>query len=284
MMACCRSVARLVTMLVALAGPVMVGSLPAAAGSPGTVQYVALGDSFAAGQGAGSYLNSCLQSANGYPELLDAEKRIHLRANATCAGATTSDVADTQLRALNRGTRLVTLTVGGNDLNLSGVVTACTSGTQVDCFTAIERAMSLLRVDPTTGESVLGSRLTDLYARVGAAAPKALIVVTGYSLLFEPLDPGDPRAAIIAAVNAATTTLNDTIRQAVAATRATGVNIIYVDVTGGFAEHGIGSEQPFINATGPDAFHPNAAGYLAYAAAITAALPSAWVEGQKQAA
>jgi lysophospholipase L1-like esterase len=61
---------------------------------------------------------------------------------------------------------------------------------------------------------------------------------------------------------------------------ATDVNIINVDVTEQFSGHGIGSREPFINAAGADAFHPNAAGYLAYAAAISAALPSAWVDGQ----
>jgi hypothetical protein len=59
-----------------------------------------------------------LQSTKGYPELLDSEKRIHLRASEACSGATTSEVAETQLSALNRGTRLVTLTVGGNDLDV----------------------------------------------------------------------------------------------------------------------------------------------------------------------
>jgi lysophospholipase L1-like esterase len=45
-----------------------------------------------------------------------------------------------------------------------------------------------------------------------------------------------------------------------------------VDVTAAFAGHGIGSPDPWINATGPDAFHPTAAGYTAYTAAIRAAL------------
>jgi hypothetical protein len=41
-----------VTMVIALAGLVTVGALPAAATDSRTVQYVALGDSYAAGQGA----------------------------------------------------------------------------------------------------------------------------------------------------------------------------------------------------------------------------------------
>ena len=88
-----RFVARLVTMLIALAGFVTVGALPAAAGKSGTVQYVALGDSYAAGQGGGDYLNDCLESPNGYPYLLDPKMRIDLRANVACTGASTSEVS-----------------------------------------------------------------------------------------------------------------------------------------------------------------------------------------------
>jgi lysophospholipase L1-like esterase len=278
-----RFLSYLVTMVVALAGIVTVGALPAAATKSGTVQYVALGDSYAAGQGAGSYLNSCMQSGKGYSELLDSEKRIHLQTNATCTGATTSDVANTQLSALNRGTRLVTLTVGGNDLDVSGVATACTTGTPPACQTAINNALALLAVGPG-GESVLGSRLTDLYAEAADAAPKARVVVTGYPYLFEPPSPSDPNAAITAAINNATTALNATIRQAVTATHVTGVNIVYVDVTAAFAKHGIGAEPHllFIKPAGADAFHPNAAGYRAYATAVSAALPAAWLDGQAQ--
>ena len=62
-----------------------------------------------------------------------------------------------------------------------------------------------------------------------------------------------------------------------------GVNIVYVDVTAAFAGHGIGGTGvPFINppGTGIEAFHPTAAGYVAYAAAISAALPSSWSSRQ----
>ena len=122
-----RFVARLVTMLIALAGFVTVGALPAAAGNSDTVQYVALGDSYAAGQGGGDYLNDCLESPNGYPYLLDSKMGIDLRANVACTGASTSEVISTQLSELNEDTELVTLTVGAADLNLSGVLAACTA-------------------------------------------------------------------------------------------------------------------------------------------------------------
>jgi lysophospholipase L1-like esterase len=264
-------------MLIALAGFVTVGALPAAAGNSSTIQYVALGDSYAAGQGGGDYLNDCLQSPNGYPYLLDAEKQIHLRANAACTGAETSEVISAQLSALNRGTRLVTVTVGAADLDLSGVLTACTAVPPVNCQAAIAQAVGQL--------AGLRDSLIELYAEVDRRAPNALIVVTGYPYLFGPPTPGcDQTVDVICAINNATTALNATIQQAVAAAAATGINILYVDVTKEFAGHGIGSEEPFINAEGEDAYHPNADGYRAYAKAVFAAIRSAWLDEKKHAA
>jgi lysophospholipase L1-like esterase len=280
-----RLLARLVTTLVALAGLLTVGALPAGAETVGIGQYVALGDSYAAGQGGGEESRPCLQSPNGYPALLDAEKKIHLRANAACTGATTENVADQQLSALKQGTRLVTLTVGAADLGLSRVLADCTAvpPTPDLCQAAILAALAFL---PATcgAESELGNRLEDLYAAVAAAAPNALIVVTGYPYLFEQPDPSDPNADIITQINAATALLNCAIEKAVADAQDADINIVYVDVTDDFAEHGIGSAEPFINlpGSGIGAFHPNAAGYEAYAAAISAEIPSSW--SKKQAA
>jgi lysophospholipase L1-like esterase len=278
-----RFLSGLVSMVIALAGLVTVGALPAAATNSHTVQYVALGDSYAAGQGAGDYLdNICKQTGAGYPELLDFDKRIDLQINAACSGARITDVA-TQLTALSGDTGLVTLTVGATELNVSAVATACLGGTQEACQAEIVRVQRLLGSCPDPEvPSALDSPLTSLYAQVANAAPNALVVVTGYPQLFE-LIPGDPNEAIKAAINDATTALNCVIERAVTATQATGVNIVYVDVTKKFKGHGIDGKKPFINSTGLDPFHPNAAGYDAYAAAISAQVPDAlWLDGKSQ--
>jgi lysophospholipase L1-like esterase len=276
-----RIVSRLVTMIVALVGLVMVGAVPAVAESnPNAIQYVALGDSVAAGLGGGDYVDlTCFESENGYPYLLDPRRRIDLQTNAACTGAKTSNVISDQLSALNEDTELVTLTVGAADLNLSDVLTACTAVPPTGCQAAIGTAIGLL--------SGLGGSLTTLYATVAAEAPNALIVVTGYPYLFD-VAPNcnleDPTADIRGQINCATAALNSTIERAVLAAQAAGINIVYVDVTDEFAGHGIGSEEPFINSVGEGAYHPNADGYRAYAKAIFAAVRSAWSEDKKQAA
>jgi lysophospholipase L1-like esterase len=280
----------LVSIVIALAGFVTAGALPAAA-TPGIVSYVALGDSYAAGQGALPYDRdeACKRSSKGYPALLNLESRIQLQANPTCSGAKTSDVfsyvVDPQRSALNSDTRLVTLTVGAANLGLSAVAAACIGGTLQDCKAAIEPAQRELG-DCPGGESTLGGRLIVLYDTVAENAPRARIVVTGYPLLFEqPTDPpADPvLAAKITAINEATAKLNCVIERAVATANDADLNIHYVDVTEEFTGHGIGGTPPlFINAPSvplsAEAFHPTAAGYQAYADAISAALPGGWLD------
>jgi len=263
-----RLLSGLVTSVIALAGFVTVAALPAAA-APSAVQYVALGDSYAAGTAAGGYPD-CEHGDGGYPAfLLDLGSRIDLQANVACSGATTFDVVDNQLSALNSNTRLVTLTVGAANLDLSGLLTACTQR-PTNCEAEILARIARL--------PEVGRELTELYTEVAEVAPEARILVTGYPHLFEPVDP------LYATVNAAIDQLNSTIEQAVSVAKDAGINIHYVDVTEQFAGHGIGADplQLFIYPTGPEAFHPTAAGYQAYADAIAAALPRGWLGKQRQ--
>ena len=115
-------------------------------------------------------------------------------------------------------------------------------------------------------------RLAATYTAIAKAAPGATIVVTGYPVLFETPPTTDPNYAAIAQINTATAALNTTIAVAVALVASTGVDIRYVDVSPYFTGHRIGSPDPWINPSGPDAFHPTAAGYVAYTAAIRAKL------------
>jgi lysophospholipase L1-like esterase len=240
------------------------GALPAFA-APGGVaapasdkaSYAALGDSYAAGVGGGDYLDLCLTSPNGYAaDLADDPSRSQHATLHGCVGATVEDVVTTQLGGLDLRTKLVTLTVGANDLGLEAVTEACLFGTFEQCAAAL--AQSQLEL------AELGPDLVAALAAVREAAPKATVVVTGYPLL---LDSSVPQAGI---VNAGVLALNEVIASAV---DLAGDGFVYVDVVDAFAGHGIGSADPWILAPpDPFAFHPTPEGYAAYADAIRAAL------------
>lgn len=250
-----------------LGGP---GALAAPGQSP-VINYVALGDSYAAGQGAGSYENTCLQSELSYPDTLDDVKHVKLITDVTCTGATTADVIKSQLPALkkNKDIDLVTLTIGANDLGGSGVVAACAASfTSPECQIALAAALKLLTPPAAGVPSEFAVRLATTLTAVAAAAPGATILVTGYPYLFETPPPTDPNYDAVNQINAATAALNATIAGVVKQVAATGVDVHYVDVTDDFMAHGIGSPDPWILTTGPDAFHPTAAGHQAYYRAV----------------
>jgi len=237
--------------------------------------YVALGDSYAAGQGAGPYLDACFRSENAYSELADALKTVKVVTNSACSGKTTQDVVNTQLGQLNRKTELVTITAGGNNLGFANIVTYCLTAASDPTNVAAGQACVTAR---TYAETLIGDGTGPLYSdvvamihSVQAAAPNAKIVVTGYPYLFDPLTsaPSDPLSLFIYQATVLANGLNLSIARAAG---ATGVE--YVGVTAAFAGHGAFSGDPWINfapVASPDNLHPNAEGYKAYFSALSSA-------------
>ncbi len=106
------------------------GPRPPVASAPGP-GYVAMGSSFAAGPGIASSADvpatRCARSSDNYPHLL--ARRLHLRlTDVSCSGATTEHLLGPwnelppQLEALTSDTRLVTITIGGNDVGYIGTL------------------------------------------------------------------------------------------------------------------------------------------------------------------
>ena len=241
--------------------------------STAVIDYVALGDSYAAGQGAPPYKNACLQSSFSYPAVLDAIPNVKLVADPSCSGATTTDVTTRQLGVLTRytGIDVVTVTVGANDLGVAAITAQCSvSFTSPGCQAALASAQALLAPRPYGVPSKLAVRLGVAFAGAAAASRGAAVLVTGYPLLFETPPVGSPNYAAVTALNSATLALNSTIKGVADRLAAARVNIRYVDVTAAFLGHGIGSADPWINVVGVEAFHPTAVGYQAYAAAVRA--------------
>ncbi|MFD4958746.1 SGNH/GDSL hydrolase family protein [Microbacterium sp. NPDC058389] len=251
----------------------------AASSSSSVAKYVALGDSIGAGQGGGAPLDACARTGGGYAAQLDQAPKFNLLRNGACSGATIAGV-QAQLPQLNRGTTVVTLTVGANDLGLDQIYAACSAaaagGPTAPCAAAITAALGAAPGLPAP----LGSLIGDIAQR----APNATVVVTGYPHLLTPLPFGqgvDDLAALVQAVNSATDALNAAIQAAVASAGAQGVNVAYVDVVGAFAGHGVQlvpgvPSDPWFGTdpvNDPAGFlHPTYAGYTAYTQVILMSL------------
>lgn len=234
--------------------------------------YIALGDSYAAGLGAGPYLDDCYRSENTYSELAAHKKSIKLVANAACSGKTTQDVVNTQLRQLNKGTELVTITAGGNNLRFAEILASCGAAMVNPAAGPLCDAASAYAEGQISSHKLAGD-VTAMIQRVKAAAPNAKVVVTGYPYLYDPVAPGqaDPMSLFIYKSTLLADGLNGSIA---AAARATGAE--YVDVRAAFAGHGVNSAAPWINLdrsalASPENFHPNARGYEAYFASLNGA-------------
>ena len=232
--------------------------------------YVALGDSYAAGTGAGSYLADgagCYRSSKGYPVVLAANNNLALDLQA-CSGATIADVGTLQLGTLTSTTRYVTLTVGGNDVGFADTLTTCLGTDTAGCLAKVAAAEDLIAGD-------LPVNLTSLFASVKAKAGSATIVATSYPRLFNGSDCSlwtTFTSAEMAAMNTAADNLAAAIQ-----TAAVSAGIGYSDVRTPFVGHAVCDSTPWIYNVDLfaqyNSFHPNATGYgSGYQPAVKASL------------
>src|SRR4051812_16820609 len=100
--------------------------------------YVALGDSYSSGLGTDTAYTggSCDRSAAAYSALWSAAHPGVPYASLACAGARTADVA-VQASQLPAGTSLVSVTVGGNDVGFSSIMTTCALQGTSACVSAV---------------------------------------------------------------------------------------------------------------------------------------------------
>ena len=157
--------------------PALSLATPAAAQS--SVRYVALGDSYAAGVGAGDYYGgSCDESANAYPAQWAADNDPAAYTSEACNGATTSLVISGQLSALSDSTTLVSLTVGGNDVNFASVMETCVIWSTSTCVNAVNTAENEIATN-------LPGALNQVLADIASHAPNARVVVLDYPHLYD---------------------------------------------------------------------------------------------------
>jgi lysophospholipase L1-like esterase len=119
--------------------------------TPAGIGYVALGDSYSAGEGNPPFFSAtemgadtCHRSPLAYPELINADKTLNIASYdfRACSGATRHDLVfgmdteDSQLDHLSSSTQLVTISVGGNDVGFPDVLPQCVTGLAVNLANA----------------------------------------------------------------------------------------------------------------------------------------------------
>lgn len=244
-------------------GPATALAPPTEKSSPGVVNYVNLGDSYSAGYGSGPLtagpLPGCLQgSGPTHVSKIAALDPVNLELNAACAGLTTTQIAGVasmvspQLATAD----LTTLTLGANDLDIRGLVLACsTLGSDAGCDQALAVGASMI---PAIGASARQTlQLLD-------SMTTGEILVLGYPRLFTASNGDQPliTAARARDLNALGDLLNEAVRTAADPTSAK-----FVPVLGPFNNHGLGAEDPWIhfnlaNLADPFNLHPTTTGYL----------------------
>jgi lysophospholipase L1-like esterase len=156
---------------------VMAGPAQAAAGD----QYVALGDSYSSGVGAGNYISSsgsCQRSTNSYSALWAAATSPASYTSVACSGATTTSVISSQLSALSASTTLVSITAGGNDVGFTTIMQTCALQGTDACVSAVQAAENQV-------QTVLPGLLNALYNAISAKAPHARVVVLDYPVFYQ---------------------------------------------------------------------------------------------------
>ncbi|MFD8613133.1 SGNH/GDSL hydrolase family protein [Streptomyces sp. NPDC059631] len=156
------------------------------------VDYVALGDSYASAPLVPTQVDStCLRSDQNYASLVARSSRAALT-DVTCSGATTADLTapqgtvPPQFDALNRGTDLVTVTIGGNDIGFSTVLGTCAKLSATDPAGAPCRSYLTGQGSDQVSDAVARTapKIADVLRGIHRRAPHARVVVVGYPDLF----------------------------------------------------------------------------------------------------
>ncbi len=239
--------------------------------------YVAMGDSVAAGLGLETYsdASACNRTNQSYPKLVAAQKNLKL-VSLACSGATldagiigaqtVNDLALKpqldQLFAMPQP-KLITLTIGANDLGWTELLTKCSTST---CGSADDTALVDSRLASVTTN--LQEVLQKIAQHYGSKLPR--VVVTGYYQLLPSALQNCPEmtgldAAELSWQRAQEDKLNTALRTVVYSQPYHAfTNFAAVDFTG----HELCTDASWvqnISATAP--FHPTNAGQQAYAKA-----------------
>lgn len=198
------------------------------------MNYLALGDSYASGMGSGGgvdyirpndFDHCCFRNYNAYPYLLARSLGTASLDFRACGGATIEsrgNDSNTIMRQLEEpvamgsdSVHLVTVTIGGNDMEFAGLITSCASNYFVQsekCKKAMMKAKYLIK-------HVIKKDLRKLDQHLHKLFPAATIVFTGYPMPYPDREP-ENIVCVVASVregfNELSRLLNEAIRTNVA--------------------------------------------------------------------
>ncbi|CAM5506557.1 SGNH/GDSL hydrolase family protein [Streptomyces atroolivaceus] len=218
--------------------------------------YVALGDSYSSGVGAGSYTSEsgdCKRSTKAYPYLWRNANAPASFAFVACSGATTASVSSGQLGALSASTTLVSVTAGGNDVGFADVMQTCVLQSEAACVSRVNTAVSAV-------QSSLPGRLDSLYTGIRSRAPQAHVVVMGYPRFYKL--SGTCIAGLTETERGAINNASDVLN-GVLAKRAADAGFTYSSVVDEFTGHELCSGDAWIHSVSipvTNSYHPKAVG------------------------
>jgi hypothetical protein len=218
--------------------------------------YVALGDSYASGVGAGGYISDsgdCKRSTKAHPYLWAAANSPSSFHFTACSGARTGEVLSGQLDPLSTSTGLVSISVGGNDAGFADVMTTCVLQSDSSCLSRIATAKAYV-------DSTLPGRLDSVYSAIRDRAPNAHVVVLGYPRFYK---LGTSCIGLSEAKRKAINDAADHLDNAIAQ-RARAHGFTFGDVRTTFTGHEICSGSSWLHSVDwfniGNSYHPTAAG------------------------
>lgn len=269
---------------------------------PPKAKYVAMGDSFASGEGNPSFeygtdnngANECHRSPQAYPRLLQDHLHFEATAFVACAGATTNDVlgvaeADdpkgkwnepTQLDALSAATETVTINIGGNDIEFAAFGRACILS---NCDTDSDEYQNTWdRMTNPSNNNYLPPKLTDVFeaiqGKLTATNTSVKVYVIGYPKIVTYDSWNDPYSVNCLYLTGESATaaenvvekLNEVIEEAVTGLSDSRFTFVNPLKSGNpFTGHELCRSGGYFNGVNifqPEAytFHPNNDGHIAY--------------------
>jgi lysophospholipase L1-like esterase len=225
---------------------------------------------------------NCLRSSSNYPNLVTQGLRRTALTDVSCSGATTAEMWQAQgtnppqLDAVTKGTDLVTLQIGGNDIGFGTIIGTCaylaaTAPTGSPCK-AYYNASGTDQLETNIALTV--PKVAAVLKGIHQRAPHARVVVVGYPDLLP--DSGVGCRPSVPFADGDFGYLKDSEKKlnAMLATQARAAHATYVDTYTPTIGHdmctapGVRWIEPLTPASPAAPAHPNALGEQAMAAAV----------------